>query len=669
MCGIAGAFDLKGRREFQAGRLLAMTGAITHRGPDDEHIHIEPGVALGARRLSIVDLSGGRQPLCNEDSSVWVTQNGELFEYPELQKELASRGHTLATRCDTELWVHLYEDLREGMFAKARGQFAVALWDRKTRTLILGRDRVGICPLYYAESDGWLLWGSEIKALLASGMVRAEADRKGIDLFFNTFCAGATRTFFEGIKSIPPGHYLLVRDGRVELSKYWDLDFPDAGEERRLDDPTPLVDELEHLMRQAVERRLRGDVPVVSYISGGLDSTVVLGLSSRERGYAVPSFTIGLDRAGPDERSNAAESAAALGSRLTTVTMNRADIVGAYPELIRAAEGPVMDSACACLMRLASAVHQQGYKVVLTGEGADEALAGYAWFKTQKVRDVLRRKFGNTIPAAIRGAVLGLLGGDRAHLPPRFPLQGMRTAQQDLQDLLAQGRSFLYSGEMWRQLEGHSAYDDMGITHDRFTRWAPLNQSLYVGYKVMLAGLLLLGKGDRVAMNSSVEGRYPLLDDDVIAFCASIAPEYKLHGFTDKWILRQVAARTLPPRIANRPKTMFRASRSEAFLDRSRPHWVDQLLSRSSLEVTGYFDPEGVLRECAIQSRMPRITPKRAIMDLSLTCVVATQLWHHTFLGGGLCDLPTWTPTPVRQPHAPAFDLGIARDVDYATRI
>src|SRR4051812_15010239 len=437
MCGIAGAFDLKGRREFPTARLLAMTGAIIHRGPDDEHVHIEPGVALGARRLSIVDLSGGRQPLCNEDGSVWVTQNGELFEYPELQKELATRGHTLATRCDTELWVHLYEDLREGMFAKARGQFAVALWDRKSRTLILGRDRVGICPLYYTEVDGWLLWGSEIKALLASGMVRAEADRKGIDLFFNTFCAGTTRTFFEGVKSIPPGHYLLVRDGRVELKKYWDLDFPDAGQERRLDDPTPLIDELEHLMRQAVERRLRGDVPVVSYISGGLDSTVVLGLSSRERGYAVPSFTIGLDRAGPDERSHASESAAVLGSRLTTVTMNRADIVGAYPELIRAAEGPVMDSACACLMRLAGAVHQQGYKVVLTGEGGDEALAGYAWFKTQSIRTRLNRWSLDFVNAAVRRLVLASMGGNPAHVPPRFGIRGMRPAQQDVYDLLA----------------------------------------------------------------------------------------------------------------------------------------------------------------------------------------------------------------------------------------
>ena len=265
-----------------------------------------------------------------------------------------ARGHRLATRCDTELWVHLYEDLGEQMFRKTRGQFAVALWDRKSRSLILGRDRVGICPLYYAVVDGWLLWGSEIKALLSSGMVAARPDPKGIDLFFHTFCAGTSRTFFEGIRSIPPGQYLRVRDGRVEPKIYWDLDFPDAGQERRLADPTPLIDELEALMRQSVEKRLRGDVPVVTYISGGLDSTVVLGLSSRERGYAVPSFTIGLDRAGPDERSHATESAAALGSRLTTITMNRGDIVAAYPELIRAAEGPVMDSSCACLMRLAA---------------------------------------------------------------------------------------------------------------------------------------------------------------------------------------------------------------------------------------------------------------------------------------------------------------------------
>ncbi|MHC5539030.1 asparagine synthetase B family protein, partial [Singulisphaera rosea] len=266
--------DLTGQREFPVRRLLAMTGAIAHRGPDDEQFHAEPGVVLGARRLSIVDLAGGRQPIPNERGDIWVAFNGELFEYPELRQELLSRGHSLSTRCDTEAWVHLYEDLGEGMFEKARGQFAVSLWDRANRTLILGRDRVGICPLYYAERDGWLLWGSEVKALLSSGLVDAKPDPKGIDHLFSFFCSGTTRTHFEGVKSLAPGHYLRIRDGRIEVRKYWDLDFPDAGHERRMDDPRPLVDEFEALLRQSVERRLRGDVPVVSYISGGLDSTV-----------------------------------------------------------------------------------------------------------------------------------------------------------------------------------------------------------------------------------------------------------------------------------------------------------------------------------------------------------------------------------------------------------
>jgi asparagine synthase (glutamine-hydrolysing) len=643
MCGIAGALDLTGRRDFPTDRLLAMTSAIAHRGPDDEHTYQEPGVALGARRLSIIDLAGGRQPLSNENGSIWVAFNGELFEYPELRRELLDRGHTLATRCDTEAWVHLYEDDGEAMFDRARGQFAVSLWDRPGRTLILGRDRVGICPLYYTERDGWLLWASEIKALLASGMLDARPDVKGIDHLFTFFCAGTTRTFFEGVKSIPPGHFLKVRDGRIEQKQYWDLDFPDMGQERRLDDPAPLVDELEHLLRQAVERRLRGDVPVVSYISGGLDSTVVLGLSSRQRGRAVPSFTIGLDRAGPDERSNSAESAKVLGSPLTLVTMDRAKIAAAFPELVVAAEGPVLDTSCAALMRLAAAVHEQGYKVALTGEGADEALAGYVWYKAQKVRLWLAQHRLNFINLLVRRAVLAAIGGGHAHRTPLHAIGGVRTAQQDMYELISQSRSTLYSSEMWSRIGDDNPYSDLDIRTDRIQKWHPLNQSLYVGYKVMLAGLLMISKGDRISMHSSVETRYPFLDEDVISFCAEIDPSYKLHGLTEKWLLRKVAAKTLPPKIANRPKTMFRASLSSTFLGPNRPPWVDQLLSPESLRATGYFDPEAVAHERRAQTTRPRITPKRIVFDLGLTSVVSTQLWHHLYFGGGLCDLPTWT--------------------------
>jgi asparagine synthase (glutamine-hydrolysing) len=643
MCGIAGALDLEGRRDFPGERLLAMTSAIAHRGPDDEHVHHEPGLALGARRLSIVDLAGGRQPLSNEDDSVWVAFNGELFDYPELRSDLLARGHVLATRCDTEAWVHLWEDHGEAMFERARGQFAVSLWDQRQRRLILGRDRVGICPLYYTVQDGWLLWGSEIKALLASGQYRAQADPKGIDHLFTFFCAGTTRTCFEGVRSIPPGHFLRVWEGRIELRKYWDLDFPDAGQERRLTDPAPLVDEFEHLLRKSVERRLRGDVPVVSYISGGLDSTVVLGLSSRHRGRAVPSFTIGLDRAGPDERTNARESAAVLGSKLTTVVMDKSRIAETFPELVVAAEGPVMDTSCAALLRLAQAVHAQGYKVALTGEGADEALAGYAWYKTQRIRDRFFGVLGHGPLNLVRRLSLWMVGGGSKHRPPVNAIRGARVAQQDLYELISQSKPILYSQSMWDRLGDHLAYDDLDITNERLPRWHPLNQSLYVGYKAMLAGLLMIAKGDRIAMHSSIETRYPFLDEDVIAFCASIAPEYKLRGLTEKWLLRQVAAKTLPERIARRPKTMFRSSFSATFLGPHRPAWVDQLLSRESLQATGYFEPEGVARQRRLQVSWPRITPARAIMDLGLTDVVSTQLWHHLYCGGGLCELPTWT--------------------------
>ncbi len=647
MCGIAGALDLTGLREFPPARLSSMTGAIAHRGPDDEQFHRESGVALGARRLSIVDLAGGRQPIANEDQSIWVAFNGELFEYPELRQELLARGHRLTTRCDTEAWVHLYEDRGLGMFEKARGQFAVSLWDRNTRTLILGRDRVGICPLYYAERDGWLLWGSEIKALLASGLVAPRPDLRGIDHLFTFFCAGTTRTFFEGVKSLPPGHFLQVRDGRVELKQYWDLDFPDAGDERREANPAVLVDELEELLRQAVERRLRGDVPVVSYISGGLDSTVVLGLSSRQRGEAVPSFTIGFDKAGPDERSASAEAAAALGSKLTTLVVNRSDLANAFPELVTAAEGPVLDTSCAALMKLAATVHSQGYKVVLTGEGADEALAGYVWYKAQKVRETVSRRVGAGVPRIARKLLHAAVGRGVAPVTAEAAIGGVRTAQQEMYELIGLSRGSLYSGELWDQLDGHDAYQDLDVRTDRMARWHPLNQSLYVGYKVMLAGLLMISKGDRITMHSSVEGRYPFLDDDVIALCASIAPEYKLRGFNEKWLLRQVAAKTLPAAVANRPKTMFRASLAQTFLGPHRPAWVDQLLSPESLRRAGYFDPTAVARERWWQTHIPRMTARRVVFDLGLTSVVSTQLWHHLFCGGGLCDLPVWEP-PLR---------------------
>jgi asparagine synthase (glutamine-hydrolysing) len=649
MCGIAGAIDLTGRRSFAEERIGAMTRALAHRGPDDEQVHLEAGLALGSRRLAIIDVAHGQQPLANEDGTVWVAYEGELYNYPELRPQLLARGHTLRTRCDTEAWVHLYEDHGEGVFEQARGQFAVALWDRRRRILLLGRDRPGIAPLFYAEADGWLLWASEVKALLASGLIEARPDRETIDFFFNFFSLPNTRTCFANVRSIAPGNYLKVRGGNVERKRYWDLDFPEAGQEKRFDREEEAVAEFEQALRGAVKRRFLSEKPVCCYLSGGLDSTTILGLATQEAGRPVPSFTIGLDHSGPrDERSQAAEAAALLGSPLATVNLTSGDIAAAYPELIRAAEAPVLDTSAACMLRLAQTVRRQGCEVSLSGEGADELLAGYVWFKY----DRLVQRLGSPICKGVRWALLsGLAGGGSRHRVPFAATAGLRTHQQLPYEMMAQSREYLYSPDMWEAVDGRSAYDHLHLPADQFRRWHPLNQSLYLAFKVMLPGMLLAAKGDRPTHNASVEGRYPFLDEQVVSFCAGIEPRLKLRGLTEKWLLRRLAGKVLPPVIAHRPKTMFRAYLSSTFLAENRPAWVDQLLSRESLRATGYFDAVAVQRAREVQRTRPRMSFQRFVLDMGLVGAIATQLWHHVYCGGGLADLATWSRPDWRAPE------------------
>ncbi|MDR0416493.1 MAG: asparagine synthase (glutamine-hydrolyzing) [Propionibacteriaceae bacterium] len=637
MCGVAGAFDLAGRRDFPELALQAMLAAMDHRGPDDRWAHAEPGLAMGATRLAIVDPAGGRQPVANEDGSVWAVCNGELFDYPRLHAELRDRGHRLASRCDTELWPHLWEDFGPGVFERAKGQFAVALWDRRSRSLFLARDRVGICPLHWVEADGWLLWASEIKALLASGLVAAVPDPAGLDHFFAFSTMSSVRTAFAGVRSVSPGGFVRAAAGRVDERLYWDLDFPDAGTERR-GDRAGLAGELETRLRLAVERRLRGDVPVASYISGGLDSTVVLGLAGACQGAPPPSFTIGLADGGPDERVPAAQSAALLGSPLTELPMGLADIARAYPELIVAAEGPVAETSCAAFMRLSEAVRRAGLKVVLTGEGADEALAGYPWFKNDGWRAVLRRRAPWALPAL---RALGRAAVGCGPLLPPADVMGAYPAQLELHGFQMQVRNTLYSPDFRAAMTGRDLLPDLGLVNQRLPRWAPLNQSLYFSYKVILPGLLTLAKGDRAGMRHSVELRYPFLDEDVIEFCAGLDPRVKLRGRTDKWLLREVARRVLPRPIASRPKTMLHTAWASTFLGPAAPAWAGQLLEPESLARSGWFDPAAVARRIRLQRRRP-LGPRGFAFDLGLANVVTIQLWHHLFLGGGLCDLPTW---------------------------
>jgi asparagine synthase (glutamine-hydrolysing) len=654
MCGIAGIIDLSGqRRPVSAGAVHDMASAIVHRGPDEDGFLEEPGLAFASRRLSIVGLADGRQPIRNEDGSVAVVFNGELFDYPEQKQELEGKGHRFATHCDTEVIPHRWEDHLEGMFEYLRGQFAIALYDARRRRVVLARDRFGICPLYWTvcpdAEGGWLLFASEIKALLASGMVEARPDPRGINHVFTFFALPGPVTCFEGVRLLTPGHYIDIHLGgagepsRVQERTYWQIDFPDEGDEDYHSSPRQLTDRFEELLSAAVERRLRADVPVVSYLSGGVDSSVVVALASRLRGQPIPAFTVRVTRSDLDESGPATLVAHHVGTEPIVVRYGPEEILNTYPALIRAAEAPVVDTACAALLLLAAEVHRHGYKVALTGEGADEWLAGYPWHKLHRVLGSLAGLTGPRLSQLIRRAFLRLSGA------PYVPWTRMERVQDivgghngwlDVYGLMTLSRYRFFSPAMREQLNDHVPYADLGLNSQRLRRWHPLNRELCLGGRVQLGGLLLSSKGDRVAMNSSVETRYPFLDEAVFEFLAKVPPTWKLHGLRDKFLLRRVAQRWLPRSIAWRRKAMFRAP-FDSFYQEPVPPFIEQLLSPESLRRTGYFDPAAVARWRHDFRRLARFSSQRVSIEMGLVAVLATQLWHHTYIDGSLADLPT----------------------------
>jgi asparagine synthase (glutamine-hydrolysing) len=651
MCGIAGVLDLAARRMVPEQTLKMMAQALIHRGPDEEGYFRSPGVGLASRRLSIVGLADGQQPIANEGRSVFVVFNGELFDYIEQRAELQARGHRFVTHCDTEVIPHLWEESQQGVFARLRGQFAIALWDEHKQQLVLGRDRFGICPLYWSQQGDWLLFASEIKALLASGMVPANVDLRGIDRVFTFSALPAPVTCFAGVQLLPAGHYLDITLGNrsstpaITERAYWEMDFPDRGEEEQGTDGR-LVNDFEQLLMKAVEKRLRADVPVGAYLSGGVDSSTIVALASAIKGSAINTYTIRVDAPDLDELDAANLAARHIGTKAPIVQEFRAaDALETYPRLIQAAEAPVIDTSCAALLQLAQRVHTCGQKVVLTGEGADEWLVGYPWYKIAKALEFLNIVPGLRLSDLARRAYL------RWNRVPQFPRDvrgrieqaiGGPNAWIDAYGLLALSKLRFYAPRMREVMQQTDPWSELQMNLERAKRWHPLNRGIWVASKVTLAGHLLQAKGDRVAMHSSVEVRYPFLDEDVFAFLAKVHPRWKLRGFRDKHLLRLLAERWLPPIIFKRGKVIFRAP-LDSFHRDPEPPFVGQLLSEESLRRTGYFDAGAVRHWRRAFRQMREGSLPRLSVELGLAAIVATQLWHHLYIDGTLADLPTWT--------------------------
>jgi asparagine synthase (glutamine-hydrolysing) len=640
MCGIAGYFGVWNQAVAPRAVLERMTDAVRHRGPDDSGIYLDARVALGHRRLSIVDLSGGRQPLSNADGSVWVSFNGEIFNYVELRRELQERGHVFSSHSDTETIVQAYMAQGPQCVEAFNGDFAYALWDRKLQRLVLARDRMGVRPLYYTYSCGTLVFSSEVKSLLHYPGVRVDLDPIGLDQCFSFWFPLAPRTPYRNIFELPPGHQMIAEPGRIQIRPYWKLGYPAASEARGdARSEGEVAEELETLLEDATRIRMRADVPVGAYLSGGFDSSATTALARRHAGASLRSFSVGFESAEFDETPYQKAVVEALGTEHSSVTCSAGDIGASFSDVIRHTERPVLRTAPAPLYLLSRLVREEGFKVVLTGEGADEVFGGYDIFKEAKVRRFwARQPRSRWRPALLRRLYpyLGKMQAQSLDYLQAFFRTGLDAADDPLfshqpRFHLTRRIARFYSPELRQQLKGYDALDELRASLPaEFGAWHPLSQAQYLESAHLLPGYILSSQGDRVAMAHAVEGRFPFLDHRVVEFAAKIPPRMKLKGLREKHILRHALGRHLPARIVERPKQPYRAPDSESFVRPSMPGYVERLLSPAAVQAAGLFDPAPVAK---LVAKCQAGGAAGAADNMAFVAILSTQLIDAHFVG------------------------------------
>ena len=647
MCGITGILNLTEALPPEEALLRRMLAMIRHRGPDEFGIYLDDHIGLGNSRLSIVDLSGGQQPISNEDGSLWIVYNGEIFNHPELRHDLEARGHRFSTHTDTEVIVHLFEEYGPACLRKLNGQFAFALWDARRRSLFLARDRVGVRPLYYSVADGRLIFGSEIKALLADSRVRRELDPRGIAQVFNYWSALSPTTCFAGIQELPPGNFMIAQDGDVRTTRYWAMDFasgaapsgsPASSGPCRT--TASLADELAELLTNATRIRLRADVPVGAYLSGGLDSSTIAAIVRQIGISHLDTFSIAFDDPEFDESEPQQRMASLLGTDHQVVRTSHADIARIFPDVVWHTETPLTRTAPAPMYLLSKLVRDRGYKVVLTGEGADEFLAGYDIFKEAKIRRFWSRELRSTRrPLLLRRLYpeIARLGASASAFVQMFFGAGL--AETDAPDYSHRVRwrnnlrtHRFFSPEFNERLDRarQAAGADLTFPAD-LLHWDPLHRAQYIEAATFLSGYLLSSQGDRVAMAHSVEGRYPFLDVRVVEFCNALPAGVKMPALRDKALLRTAARRWLPAEFSQRRKRPYRAPIHKCFGAPGTPDYVADLFSEDSLHSTGIFEPTSASRlyHAVRQGRALGETDEMALIG-----ILSTELLHRKFIQG-----------------------------------
>jgi asparagine synthase (glutamine-hydrolysing) len=630
MCGIAG-FTVAPRsasdQSDHADRLRRMTASLRHRGPDAQRAILLDGIALGHARLSIVDLAGGAQPMREPATGVTVVFNGEIFNHVELRERF--REHRFRTRSDTEVILAGYLALGIDCVREFNGQFAFALWDPRSRELWLARDRVGIAPLFYSLADGELAFASEAKALFAGGWIEPALDPAGLKQTLQLWAPVAPRTIFEGVASLPPRSVARFADGRLHVERYWDLEV-DV-------DPEPVglsraVEEVGARLEDAVRLRLRADVPVAAYLSGGLDSSLVCAIAQRALGGTLSTFSVRFPQGAYDERRYQDEVARRLGTRHLAAELADRDIGELLPAVVEHGEQVLLRSAPAPLLRLSASVNDHGTRVVLTGEGSDEIFLGYDLFKETKIRQF----WGRSPEGTWRAAHLGRLHTSDPRRPLRADIvrefYGVGLDRLDSVGFShairwgASGRvSRFFSPEFAARAAAENPVDSLiRSVPPRVHGWRPLARAQYLEMETLLSGYLLSAQGDRMLLANAVEGRFPFLDHRLIEYAARLPDTLKLHRLREKYVLREYARRWLPAEVIDRPKFPYRAPVAAALVGRTAAGWSAEVFAAESVREAGVFDPGKVRRLVAKVETEPSAATEAD--GMALMAIASTQL-------------------------------------------
>jgi len=581
-----------------------MVTTIRHRGPDGVGVCADQHVGFGHARLSIIDIAGGSQPMSIEDKSLWITFNGEIFNYIELREELIKKGHRFTTQSDTEVILRLYQQEGEKCVERLNGQWAFAIWDAPRQKLFLSRDRLGVRPLFYTQCGDRFLFASEIKALMACSDLDCQLDLKAIDQIFTFWVTLPSTTAFLGIKHLPPGHSLVVESGRLRVYEHWRLNLSPEIDDHAVDGAgeARLRDELFALLLDATRLRLRSDVPVGTYLSGGLDSTLITALAKQAAGNRLRSFSVAFEDNEFDESSFQQEASAFLQTQHSSVRCSGGDIARVFSDVIWHTEQPILRNAPAPLFQLSRLVRESGFKVVLTGEGADETMGGYDIFKEAKIRRFWsRRPESSWRPLLLRRLYPYMDGIQRQS--SSYLKRFFQVNPEDLDNpffshlprwrLTAKLKTFL-SSEVRAELRSYNSMNELEATlPNSFKSLRPFNKAEYLEAMLLLPGYILSSQGDRMAMAHGVEGRYPFLDHRVVEFAAKLPPRLKMKVLDQKHLLKQAAHGLIPESIRKRHKQPYRSPDGCSFFGSAESEIAD-MLSSDQIKRNAIFDPQTV---------------------------------------------------------------------------